>query len=184
MYYLTNRIIKDKRLVGYSVMDANGSISKLKLDEIRKLAANHMIGNAIVDKHGRIRGNNVDLRTLPAINLNNEDRVMYGLFEVKNISVRTTDYDSDLYDAPYRTADGRVYVVGCHLHIYCMNSKSLQELYLALNESGKNSIIQTYEDSETDKGYKLSLKVLTYKPIKIIELIADLQKQLYKYRKM
>lgn len=179
MYSLNKKIVKSRKLVGYVVVDDIGTSIRLRLDEAHKLIASNMVRNAVLCNNGTIKGNGVDLRTLGTINLDREYKENACIGKVTNMAVRTTDYDSDLADAEYKTEDGRVYLLGCDLRIACKSDEHIRRIYTLINEIDfeLSRSVQNYNDYKDKDKYILELKILHYKPSHIFKFIKKLAKQ-------
>lgn len=175
MYRIVSRILQDRKVAGYVVLNLETREQlRLRLEEVKELASKDSIINAYVDKKGNLRGKDMDLRSLPtARQVVRGTGNKYGLIVLDNIEIKETDIDSDLLDAPYKACPTACYIVGCDLTLTCGNKQSLENLYVLLNDSKYNGIVQAYKDKLETVGYVLRMRLLTYKPDEIFKLIGE-----------
>ena len=95
--------------------------------------------------------------------------------------IKTTDMDSDLQDAPYRTDAGRVYLMQKEITLICDNSEIRENLMVRINDATRLSEysdvgLQTFNVVPLENGKeKITIKLLHYIMSNILLFIGMLQ---------
>jgi hypothetical protein len=156
-YKLTKRIMLNGKCIGYEIQDYSGATQWKNNNEIKKLAYQRLINNAVVNKYRneageeviKLRGVGTDLASLPILIVTEQGKVVDPSVEASRFSVRAAymKHSGLIYDnasnasVPFKTGDFIVCEADGKLAI---KSRSEMERYYTIDTVSGSAICDDY----------------------------------------
>ena len=167
-YKLNRKILNDKQLVGYEVLDNCGNTRNLAVQDVKQLCKNGiLLGVKLDSKTGQLRGDGIDLRTIKSVQMQElEKDQLKRQLNSTNIDDKLRKLDNIVY---YETIE----VAGGSEKIAYLRAKGYHAIKID-NIKADSLVIYRQDEDETQKFLMLDPLQVKVKHLVIVNIQCDL----------